>query len=197
MSKESQVIGMIQKVLCLFHNTPSWKTRNQRGKRSSKVFIYVIEDVGSMNVMLENGFHKGDNIKHFWAQLLFWLINWHTQHLCRELSLRKCCRHIWLEITVGNDWHMSVEANTGLQWLASTWIYTNFNERSLLCKCCRLHLRNRNSSFLRKCCRIIWLKRTLWGEWKMRFEEKNGSPVICFHLDLHELQKMESAIQML
>jgi hypothetical protein len=28
-------------------------------------FFYVIEVVGSMHLMLEKGFHKGDNIKHF------------------------------------------------------------------------------------------------------------------------------------
>jgi hypothetical protein len=33
--------------------------------RSSQVFVYVIKVVGSMQLMLEKGFHKGDNIKHF------------------------------------------------------------------------------------------------------------------------------------
>jgi hypothetical protein len=33
------------------------------GMRSSQVFTYVIESMGSIHLILEKGFHKGDSIK--------------------------------------------------------------------------------------------------------------------------------------
>jgi hypothetical protein len=66
MSKESQVIGLSLKGFCVYFIIHHHERQGIKGVRGHpKFFFYVIEVVGSMHLMLENGFHKGDNIKHF------------------------------------------------------------------------------------------------------------------------------------